>query len=169
MSCLSLSGLIWEKGTNSPHLPVNCRGHEETVEQCALWLERHKSEMWNVLFLSKLWPGLWSQVVERLVRSVCGWHSWRVNRWIGTLSPTYTLIFPESGTSHQLILPSVPEWFRDQAEVWPGLMCGCSLSSRSGHALQRERRQEWTGAPQERPLAYCDLWLTPYAFHKPIM
>lgn len=26
--------------TSSPHLPVNCRGHEETAEESALWLEK---------------------------------------------------------------------------------------------------------------------------------
>lgn len=62
MSCLSLSGLIWEKGTSSPHLPVNCRGHEETAEECALWLEKDTEVKCTLLV----------QIVMRIVVTIGG-------------------------------------------------------------------------------------------------
>lgn len=138
LSCLNFNGLIWGKGTNNPHLPVPCRGHKETAEECALWLEKDTKVKCTPLV----------HIVTRIVVTrggVTGEIRARVTftkgQRLGTISPTYTLIFPDSGHLPSANLPSVPKWFRDQAEVWPGLVCGCSLSSRSGHALQREKSQ----------------------------
>lgn len=150
LSCLNFNGLIWGKGTKNPHLPVPCRGHEETAEECALWLEKDTKVKCTPLV----------QIVTRIVVTSGGetgeispWVTFTKDQWLGTLSPTYTLIFPDSGH-----LPLAKLTFSSQ------------VVQRSGRGMARAgvwmflEQQIWAcpakgeeSGPQERPLAYYDL------------